>query len=1084
MAKSKKVAGIEIDVSLGLARVYEDVKTLNKTLTSEFSKINKVFSNLFAGAAIAGSLFGLKKSIDGIIGTMNALAEAGDRAGAIEEHFLALGGTASAIDAARKSTMGLVTSTDLMTMANKGLLADVPNLNENFALIANMGVRVGESLGVTATEGINQMLDAVTKASAKQLASLGIMIDVDKAYQDYAATLNTNVKYLNEEQQLNARRIATFETLKGRVSDLSEIVLGAADSHEIFKNALTEAYEIIGKQVDASPGLAKSWRDLANSINAINWEYVGEVIAGAFEKIVINAASAVGYIEDFARGLDRIFSLSETGKIANLEDQIQRLSDTLNSIKETQASIGFDPFTWFGTDDVAKDDLNKKLQEYDRLTEAARQHKDEVAKINEEHKKIPPLVKAEADQAKKAAQEIKKLREEWEKKIQTMSEDVLKENIETSLENLDFSGFERNFEALRSQISQGLEKDVQEALSAGLSAEQAETWRQYMIDKAITPIAESWEEKQKEANQESVDFWANAMENAITGVTFDLEDSLKQVAIGFASQIMASITGVSFEGGLKGLGQSLANSLISSASSSLMGSAMGSEIVGSAATASGEAGLLLADGSVVSAAGASSAASGGIYAVGAAAAAHAAYTTNEAFQGNATDRDLLISIATGGVMLAGALTGINSLFENSKDPQTAARSDVAGVLEEGIRDFQDKYGPLMLFDQSGGMSAFGGNIITDSFVGAQGWAQSYQQNYPTTNNTFSAVGEGLRQMNGVEEDIGAQIGSILADATGGNLDNIKMMLDAVGVSVQDLEAALLELGKTGEKSWQEIEVGLQGLNELNFEGLKGVGDLTGAFLQLEESGGRGMNALIAMQNISIEAMDLGIQTIDELGAHIVKQGILSAEEWEAFAEVLRGRGIETMEQLANAQERTLGGIVADLDSAGIYMEEWGDAMENVAESTKELADNWERVPREFTTAYQVNVSYNDPGGVPEEIATGAKGLLINAGVLSARGIKKFALGGVVNAPTMFRYSSGLGLIGEAGPEAVMPLGKNSNGELGVKIASASNQPAIVYNIDARGGTPGIEGKILNAIQIASQSAANKAIKQINKKMRY
>jgi phage-related minor tail protein len=53
------------------------------------------------------------------------------------------------------------------------------------------------------------------------------------------------------------------------------------------------------------------------------------------------------------------------------------------------------------------------------------------------------------------------------------------------------------------------------------------------------------------------------------------------------------------------------------------------------------------------------------------------------------------------------------------------------------------------------------------------------------------------------------------------------------------------------------------------------------------------------------------------------------------------------------------------------------------------------------------------------------------------GLRKFAKGGtftnsVVNSPTMFKFAQGAGLMGEAGPEAIMPLKRDSNGNLGVR----------------------------------------------------
>jgi lambda family phage tail tape measure protein len=43
----------------------------------------------------------------------------------------------------------------------------------------------------------------------------------------------------------------------------------------------------------------------------------------------------------------------------------------------------------------------------------------------------------------------------------------------------------------------------------------------------------------------------------------------------------------------------------------------------------------------------------------------------------------------------------------------------------------------------------------------------------------------------------------------------------------------------------------------------------------------------------------------------------------------------------------------------------------------------------------------------------------------------FANGGIVGGPTIFPMANGMGLMGEAGPEAIMPLKRGKNGKLGV-----------------------------------------------------
>ena len=59
-------------------------------------------------------------------------------------------------------------------------------------------------------------------------------------------------------------------------------------------------------------------------------------------------------------------------------------------------------------------------------------------------------------------------------------------------------------------------------------------------------------------------------------------------------------------------------------------------------------------------------------------------------------------------------------------------------------------------------------------------------------------------------------------------------------------------------------------------------------------------------------------------------------------------------------------------------------------------------------------------------------------------ITPYALGGVVTKPTLFAFANGTGLMGEAGPEAIMPLTRGPDGKLGVK-AQGGGTTVIVEN---------------------------------------
>lgn len=98
--------------------------------------------------------------------------------------------------------------------------------------------------------------------------------------------------------------------------------------------------------------------------------------------------------------------------------------------------------------------------------------------------------------------------------------------------------------------------------------------------------------------------------------------------------------------------------------------------------------------------------------------------------------------------------------------------------------------------------------------------------------------------------------------------------------------------------------------------------------------------------------------------------------------------------------------------------------------------------------------------VAKPIGQGISSLLSRfiPGVASANGnaffggrLMPFANGGVVSSPTLFPMANGTGLMGEAGPEAIMPLKRGPNGKLGVE-ASGGQQVVVnqSFNFSANG----------------------------------
>ena len=95
----------------------------------------------------------------------------------------------------------------------------------------------------------------------------------------------------------------------------------------------------------------------------------------------------------------------------------------------------------------------------------------------------------------------------------------------------------------------------------------------------------------------------------------------------------------------------------------------------------------------------------------------------------------------------------------------------------------------------------------------------------------------------------------------------------------------------------------------------------------------------------------------------------------------------------------------------------------------------------------------------------------NGGAFSQGRVMPFAQGGVVTSPTSFPMQGGMGLMGEAGPEAIMPLTRGADGRLGVRTSGGGQAVNVVMNIS----TPDVQGFQRSQGQIAAQ--VNRALAQ-------
>jgi len=106
------------------------------------------------------------------------------------------------------------------------------------------------------------------------------------------------------------------------------------------------------------------------------------------------------------------------------------------------------------------------------------------------------------------------------------------------------------------------------------------------------------------------------------------------------------------------------------------------------------------------------------------------------------------------------------------------------------------------------------------------------------------------------------------------------------------------------------------------------------------------------------------------------------------------------------------------------------------------------------------------GGLLAQGVSGVMGAgmpFADGGAFSQGKVRPFAKGGIVGSPTTFPMRGGRGLMGEAGPEAIMPLARGPDGRLGVQ-AGGGRAVNVVMNIT----TPDVQGFQRSQSQVAAQ----------------
>lgn len=173
----------------------------------------------------------LGASIETLINSFNALTKDA-------------GATDLTLESLRKATKGTISDVDLLTAANTALALGLPvdELDDLFAA----SLDVGHAMGSTTLQAVSDITRGMGRLSPLILDNLGIIVNTDLAYENYAATLGKTVSALTAAEKRTAFQTAAMESLNKKAAVLEGTTSDAAISQERFAATMENLKTSVG----------------------------------------------------------------------------------------------------------------------------------------------------------------------------------------------------------------------------------------------------------------------------------------------------------------------------------------------------------------------------------------------------------------------------------------------------------------------------------------------------------------------------------------------------------------------------------------------------------------------------------------------------------------------------------------------------------------------------------------------------------------------------------------------------------------------------------------------------------------------
>ncbi len=919
-----------------LSKVEKSADDANKSFSAIDSGINAL--KLSAGLATAAlAAFGAAAAVG--IASIRRGSEVDD----ISESFKKLSQEAGVagdvlLNKLNSAVGNTISNFDLMKQSNELLLGGINP--DQFELLAKAARSIGEATGKSAKEGMEALSDSLLRGNDRALKTLGIVIDNNKALDDFAKKLGVSADKLSEEGKVLALREASLQALAEQQSRLGEVTDDASDKLDQFNKYIGDAKDSFVSAIANNKELNNALSILAEAVKKINFEELAKSIAAASTVVINFAAGAIPALIEQLNWLARVIAAipAEIDNFIRGLKEIERIiGGPINAMREFAAANS--EASQAAKDRVASDEnqiksvktLNsiydaagKKISEYGDAARGAFNDlkyftevvgpKQFIGPMQEQIKLVPKSTANLIANGKGASEAGKKLED------LAKANGAFNDSIKKLLGQEALPGVSRELENIFLDLKQGLiQTSEAERQIRDLSRAYSDTPESLKrFSDAMADSEKSAEDFEKQLTELAENPWTTEIIEQAEQVAQDFNDAMSAtLGQGLGDVLVTALKGGDIRNAISAIGGDIGGQIGSSIGAAV-GGPFGEAFGGAIGQAFGD--KLAKDLSEIG------------------------KSTSKTGKGIFTAID---SIMPGLGLGLDALIGDKLFGGDSQGTQTRK------AIDKFFADAFDANRLMVIIDNELKQITdldLGGGLFGDTDSGA---GQFFSGLSESAQAAFTGVASGFTTLLGVGQEAAQGLAIALSDNLGGSLNNLQLLVQASGVSFEQLRESAVNAFLDGKLSALEAQSALSAIANIAQDGIPdGIGFTVQAFENLQAAGSKGGRALIdALKDIGFEARELGIRDFGGLIANITASGQFSQQEIEQVFNTLRENGINSIDELVNATNEQLIPTLASLEAQGFLTE--------ASNETAALIDSINQIPEEKNLTVNVKTNFDN-----------------------------------------------------------------------------------------------------------------------------